>query len=286
MCAHCLGVNTRKAEIKMTKIDSYKQDLAHFLNAFLRTSNEKKITEYLISNSNLPSPRGNLELATAFAEVIEDYSLKTHERLWDLCIKAISISSEEAPANDPREFLPFCGAYAIGAIGSVSPTYFNQALFHLKELASDPRWRTREAVAMGVQKLLARQPEKTLKALQEWIENSNWLTMRAVAAGVAEPLLLRNKYTARKALEFHKQIFARILAAKERKSYEFKTLRKGLGYTFSVVICALPEEAFRYMYQIIDSQDIDILWIVRQNLVKNRLTKNFPYEVASIRKLL
>lgn len=277
----------KESQVGMTKTEFYKQDLARFLDGFLKTGDEKKIFDYLLSNSNLPSPRGNLELAKAFAELIEIYSSKSLEGLWGLCMKATSISSDEAPVNDPKEFLPFCGTYAIGALGSIYPKYFDKALFRLKELAHDSRWRTREAVAMGVQKLLERQPKKTLKILEGWIENSNWLAMRAVAAGVAEPLVLRDEQTARKALELHKKIFAKILSTKERKSSEFKTMRKGLGYTLSVVICALPkEEGFGYMYQLMDSQDVDILWIVRQNLRKKRLIKNFPDEVASIKELL
>ncbi len=110
--------------------------------------------------------------------------------------------------------------------------------------------------------------------------------MRAVAAGVAEPALLRNKQTARWALELHKKIFAEILIAKERKSKEFKKLRQGLGYSLSVVICAIPKEGFEYVRQLTDAQDADILWIIKENLKKNRLIKNFPNEVASIKKLL
>jgi hypothetical protein len=55
--------------------------------------------------------------------------------------------------------------------------------------------------------------------------------MRAVVAGVAEPLLLRNEQIAKKALEFHKRIFAKILTTRERKSSDFRILKKGLGYT-------------------------------------------------------
>jgi hypothetical protein len=106
----------------MIKEESYKQDLTHLLDVFLKKGDEKKLTEYLVSKSNLPSPWGNLELARAFVEVIEVYYSKSPERLWNLCIREISISSEQVPVNDPKEFLPFCGAYAIGAIGSVSPT--------------------------------------------------------------------------------------------------------------------------------------------------------------------
>jgi hypothetical protein len=267
----------------MTKTEFNKQDLANLIDDFLKTGDEKELTQYLISKSNLPGPRGNLELAQAFADLIAVTFSKNPERLWDLCIKAIKISSNEAPVNDPKEFLTFCGTYAIGAIGSVSSLLFDKALFLLKGLSRDSRWRTREAVAMGLQKMIARKPEETLNALDDWIENKDWLAMRAVVAGVAEPYLLRNVQTARKALEFHKKIFAKILATKERKSYEFKAMRKGLGYTFSVVICGLPKEGFRHMHKLASSQDVDILWIVKQNLRKNRLIRNFPDEVTSVK---
>ena len=133
---------------------SYKQDLTHFFNGFLRTGKKDKITEFLVSNSNLPSPRGNLELAIAFAEVVEAYSLRKSEILWKLCLELAKISADEAPTNNPKEFLTFCGTYAIGAIASVSWTFFEKALGLFRELADDSRWRIREAVAMGIQKLL------------------------------------------------------------------------------------------------------------------------------------
>jgi hypothetical protein len=156
----------------------------------------------------------------------------------------------------------------------------------LKELASDPRWRTREGVAMAIQNMIEKQPQKTLREIEGWIENNNWLAMRAVAAGVAEPPLLKDKQTAQSAFELHKKIFTKIIAAQERKSAEFKTLKQGLGYSLSVVTCAIPREGFEYMRQLIDKQDAGVLWIVKENLKKNRLIKNFPKEVASIKKLL
>lgn len=269
-----------------SKKESYKPDLTHFLDDFLKTRNKDKITKYLVSNSNLPSPRGNLELAAAFAEVVEDYSLRELENLWELCLKLTEISADEAPTNNPKEFLTFCGAYAIGAIGSVSPRFFEKSLASLQELANDPRWRIREAVAMGIQKLLTKQSQKTLKALDNWITNSEWLVMRAVAAGVAEPPILKDDKIARKALDLHKKIFTKIFSSRDRKSQEFKTLRKGLGYTLSVVVNAAPKEGFGLMQQLVGLQDANILWIIKENLKKNRLIKNFPDDVASMKELL
>jgi hypothetical protein len=268
------------------KKESYKQDLTHFLDDFLKTGNKDEITEYLVSKSNLPSPRGNLELAMAFAEVVEAYPSRELEKLWELCLKLTKISADEAPTNNPREFLTFCGTCALGAIASVSPSFFEKALVLLRELADDPRWRIREAVAMGIQKLLTKESQGTLKALENWIADNDWLAMRAVAAGVAEPPILKDDTTARRALELHRKIFDRIRSSKERKSDAFKATRKGLGYTLSVVVCAAPKEGFALMQQLAGQQDTDILWIVKQNLKKNRLIKNFPDNVASIKELV
>ena len=139
---------------------------------------------------------------------------------------------------------------------------------------------------MAIQSMIEKQSQKTLKEIEGWIENNNWLVMRAVAAGVAEPPLLKDKQTAKLAFELHKKIFTKIATAKERKSDEFKTLRQGLGYSLSVVVCAVPKEGFEYMRQLAGTQDADVLWIVKENLKKNRLLKNFPEEVASTNRLL
>jgi hypothetical protein len=267
----------------MNKKESYRERLSDLVSEFLRTGDPEKLREYLVSNSNLPGPRGNLELADVFAEIIENYSNTDSVKIWDFCLKLAQYSVAEAPTNSPEEFLVFCGARGIGIFGS-SPDYFGKALSCLKELAEDPRWRTREGVAMALQSMIKREPQKALRALEGWIENENWLVMRAVAAAVAEPLLLKNKETGESALDLHKKIFFRIFAAKER-SPDFKVLRQGLGYSLSVVISEVPDEGFRYMHQLAESQDADMLWIVKENLKKKRLTK-YPNEVGPIMRLL
>jgi hypothetical protein len=102
-------------------------------------------------------------------------------------MKLSCFSPIEAPVNSPMEFLVFCGAHGIGVLGSLLE-FFRKASVRLKQLASDPRWRTREGVAMAIQTLIMKQPQKTLEKLEEWIEDDNWLVMRASAAGVAEPV--------------------------------------------------------------------------------------------------
>ena len=260
--------------------------MTHLFNDFLKTDNEEKLADYLGSNSHLPGPRGNLELGYAFAEVAEDFSTRDPHKIWELASRLICVSASEAPVNNPKEFLPFCGAVVIGVIGSTHVVFRRKAFALLKDLAGDSRWRTREGVAMGVQKLIARQSQYALKELDSWVAENDWLVMRAVAAGIAEPALLRDKRTAKDALELHKKIFARILVAGERKTAEFRTLRQTLGYSLSVVTCASPKEGFAYMQRIIELHDADLLWVIKENLKKSRLIRSFPNEVAETKKLL
>jgi hypothetical protein len=269
----------------MGKKESYKERLTDLLNESLKTGNAENLVQYLTSNSNLPGPRGNLELADVFADVVRDYAGGEPEKLWSLCLQLAQFSLVEAPVNNPKEFLVFCGARGIGALGA-SPQFFEKAMSRLKELASDSRWRTREGVAMAIQGMIERQPQKTLQQIAGWIESDSWLAMRAVAAGVAEPALLKDDQTAKSAFELHKQIFAKVAAARERKSSEFKALRQGLGYSLSVVVCAVPKDGFGYMRQLAGQSDVDIVWILKENLKKNRLIKNFSEEVESMKKLL
>ena len=269
----------------MSRKVSYEEHLADLINQALKTSNKEHLAEYLTSNSNLPGPRGNLELAAVFGNVVEDHAGREPERLWTLCMELTQYSPIEAPVNDPKEFLVFCGARGLGALGS-SPKLFQKAMSRLKELACDPRWRTREGVAMAIQSMLEKQPQKTLNELEKWIETDNWLVMRAVAAGVAEPALLKDEQTAKSAVDLHKKIFAKIVAAQERKSGEFKTLKQGLGYSLSVVVCAFQRDGFEYMRQLVDMLDTDVQWILRENMRKNRLVKNFPEEVSLLQRML
>jgi hypothetical protein len=270
----------------MSRKESYKETLACLQDEFLKTGNDEGLKEYLSSNSSLPGPRGNLELAYAFAEVAEDFSTRNVCKMWELALALTSISSNEAPVNDPKEFLPFCGAVALGAIASIHRGFFRPAFPLLKKLANDPRWRMREGVAMGLQKLIAKQGQDVLAELDSWIAKNEWLPMRAVVAGVAEPALLKDHQIAKGALELHEKIFAQILATGERKTCEFKILRQALGYSLSVVVCAIPKEGFEYMQRIACLHDNDVLWVIRENLKKNRLVRNFPDEVAAVRKIL
>jgi hypothetical protein len=270
----------------MGKKENHRQELMPLVDQFIATGDDEALLDYIAANSNLPGPRGNLELAAAFADLIGQYAPEKSDRLWELCAHMTAVSADEAPVGDPRELIPFCGAVGIGALGAARPTLFAKAIKALRAPANDPRWRMREAVPVALQRLIAAHPQQTLDALEQWAVEGSPLEIRAAAAGVAEPALLGDDDTARVALTLHETIFDRIADLEDRKSDEFKALRKGLGYTLSVVVRASPKEGFALMRQLVATQDRDVLWIVKQNLKKNRLTKNFPTQVESIKSSL
>jgi hypothetical protein len=269
----------------MSKRENHKRDLVRLLREFAQTGDAEGITGYIVSNSNLPGRRANLELAGAFGDAVGEYAGQA-QRLSSLCISMTTVSADEAPANTPEEFIPFCGAIGVGALGSVCPEFFDQALITLQALAKDPRWRMREAVRFALQRLLAERRGETLEALDGWITGGDLLEMRAVAATVAEPALLQDRDTAVSALQLHARITDQVLVVQERKSDAFRILRKGLGYTLSVVVCAVPDDGFEYLAQLAASQDPDVRWIVKENLKKNRLVKGFPADVEALNALL
>jgi hypothetical protein len=269
----------------VSKREDHKRELVTLLDAFIAADNDQTLLDYIAANSNLPGPRGNLELAAAFADLVSQRAPKESEQLWELCAKMAAVSPDEAPAGDPHELIPFCGTVGLGALGAACSTLFVEAIGTLRTLANDPRWRMREAVPMALQRLIERHPE-TLSALEQWASSGSLLEMRAAAAGVAEPALLKDAETAQGALKLHKVILDRMPEIENRGSDAFKALRKGLGYTLSVVVRVLPEEGFALMRQLATTQDKDTLWIVRQNLKKNRLVKYFPAEVEGIKSLV
>ncbi|MFX0086394.1 MAG: hypothetical protein ACFFAU_12060, partial [Candidatus Hodarchaeota archaeon] len=156
----------------------------------------------------------------------------------------------------------------------------------IRSLAIDSRWRIREAVAKAIHILLEKKGFDLINELENWVVNEEWLVMRAVATGVAEPSLLTDKKLAQKALLLHKLILNQISESVKRNNEEFKTLRKGLGYSLSVVVQAIPEDGFKFMDEFVMNEDKDIRWILKENLKKKRLTKNHPSEVKSLIKKL
>ncbi|MFW9793695.1 MAG: hypothetical protein ACFFEE_05315 [Candidatus Thorarchaeota archaeon] len=271
----------------MSKKQKHIADLSEIFASKPKRKAQEDLVRYITVNSNLPGPRGNLELASAFEELVSDRASRNSvEELWELCSSMSNLSSIEAPVNDPKEFIAFCGTRGLGAIGEKCQEYQKKTLFRLQTLAQDSRWRMREAVAMALQRLLSGDNNKIRRELEDWIEKGDWLVLRGTMAGIAEPHLLKDIDFAEWALEAHVKVLDRIRDSSNRKSDEFRVLRKALGYTLSVVVKAIPSSGFRFLRELIKMDDKDIKWIVKENLKKKRLVTNFPKEVDKLAKIL
>jgi hypothetical protein len=233
----------------MSKVETYRQQL--------RTLADWE--PFLLSESSLPGPRSNLELAQAAAD-------EGNEALFR---HFVAYGPERTPPGTALEFLPLCGAIGLGRLVAEGRS---DLLPLLRSLAVDPRWRVREGVAMALQRVGDRDMEALLGAVEPWSTGSP-LEQRAVAAGLCEPRLLSRPAHVRRVLQILDAITASLLTRTDRHSDEFRTLRQGLAYCWSVAVAALPEEGKALMEKWLACDDKDVRWVMRENLKKERLAR-------------
>lgn len=244
----------------MSKIDLYRKSL----------DGVEDIDAYLMRESGLPGPRGNIELAQAVADWGDEA----------LFVHLLSFTPDIAPVNTPGEFLAFCGTIGMGRLLAEGDT----AKFDvIRRLASDPRWRIREGVAMALQRLGMVDMNRLLDEMETW-SDGNPLEQRAAAAALCEPALLKDTRQVIRVLKILDHITASIGSMQNRKSEEFRALKKGMGYCWSVAAAAYPEEGEKAMEKWFSSKDKDIIRIMKENLKKNRLERKNPAWVEKWKK--
>jgi hypothetical protein len=203
---------------------------------------------YLTSHSGLPGARANLELVEAVGEEADA------DRLWRL-----SASSDE--------FLALCGTAGLGKVALMEPA---TVVTWLKELASDPRWRVREGVAIALQRIGREDMSHLLAEMQAWSGEGPYVQRAAVAA-LCEPALLKHTEHAVQTLVILDQITTSLAASRDRKEDGFRVLRQALGYGWSVAAAAAPENGRPYFEKWLRSMDKDVAWVMKSNLAKARL---------------
>lgn len=233
---------------------------------------------YLLEHSGLPGPRGNIELGLAAAEVRAPAEL----RRW------ASLDAKAAPTGGAKEFLAFCGVVGLGRLLADGD---GGALAELRGHAGDARWRLREGVAMALQRWGGEDFDALAAAMADWAQGS-WLERRAAAAALCEPVLLTDEQRVATVLDVLAQATAGVTEADraQRRTDDFKALRKGLGYCWSVAVVAGPAvgpPAFEALVErAVVSGDRDLRWIARKNLRKRRLERLDPDWVAALRARL
>lgn len=222
---------------------------------------EKQTSEkvsFLLQNSNLPGPRGNLELLYSFSKTATQPEIEE-------CLTYLN----DDVKNSPEEFVTMCGivGYAIHHQQNLSETM--QAL---RGWSSHKSWRIREAVAIAIQEIAVNKVEKVIPLLQPWLDG-NALEKRAVIAALCEPKLLKEKQIVVDVLEILSQVTSGLQTLPDKADETHKSLMKTLGYGWSVAIVANPETGKVKFEKIIALNNKHIRWIVKENLNKNRLLR-------------
>lgn len=215
--------------------------------------------DYLEQHSGLPGPRANLELMYAAAELAEEALLRRY----------LAIAVDEAAVTSPRVFLVCCGVVGVGHL--VNRGALN-GFTVLRALASDSRWRVREAVAMALQIIGDADLPRLLAEMQCWAAG-NLYEQRAAVAALCEPRLLKDPAAANRVLDLMDEITHCFSQVQDRKQEPYQVLKKCLSYGWSVAAAALPEVGKARMERWIACTDPGVLQVMRENLRKNRLLK-------------
>lgn len=233
--SHSRRPRRRETEIAaVTKVEEYRNELRG-LQAW---------EPFLLGHSGLPGPRANLALVHAAGEEADEGRAR------------------QLTAAD-EEFLVMCGAVALGRLVAEGRSDLAR---RLRKLASDPRWRVREAVAMALQRWGDEDFDAMAAEAERWAEGPP-LEQRAAVAAVCEPRLLRAAEAARRALDLLECVTASLPRSRDR------VLRQALGYCWSIAVAALPQDGFQRFAALERSDDPDIQWVVRENLKKARLAR-------------
>ncbi len=211
----------------------------------------------LLQNSNLPGPRGNLELMYSFSK-------KASAGEVEECLLYITDDLH----NSPEEFVAMCGivGYAV-----VNKENLRETLSFLRKFASHASWRIREAVAMGIQEMTGDRLTEIMHELSGWL-SGNEFEKRAVVAALCEPRLLKDKTKVSAVLSILKEITLNSFPQDGKLSDGQISLRKGLGYGWSVAVAAFPEEGKKTFENLAGNPNRHIRRILKENLKKNRLS--------------
>lgn len=213
----------------------------------------------MLANSGLPGVRANLALAQTVADLGDEARFR----------HLLTYDPAAAPTNTPAEFLALCGTVGYGRL---LVEHHPAALDTLRQQANDPRWRVREGVAMALQRLGDHDFSTLIKYMEDWAKGARY-EQRAAAAALCEPRLLKNPAEVDSVLHILDTITASIPTATNRKGEDFLALRKGLAYCWSVAVAAYPEVGKPLMEKWLALSDKDILWLMRENLKKDRLKR-------------
>jgi hypothetical protein len=111
---------------------------------------------------------------------------------------------------------------------------------------------------------------ETLEGLFPWLDG-NELEKRAIVAALCEPKLLKSRSHNLEILKILIRLTQEFDKVSGKLTDKQDSLRKTLGYGWSVLIVSLPEEGKQAFEKLIENRNKNIRWIVRENLKNKRL---------------
>ena len=222
---------------------------------------------YLLANSNLPGPRGNLELLYKFAKVALPQQVEE-------CLSLLKPDTY----NCPEEFAGMCGILSFAEINRQN---IPVVLAFIRPYASHRSWRIREAVAMAIQETAVGQMSRLLDEITPWL-SGNALEQRTVVAGLCEPKILKDITDSERVLQILASVTNRPENFPPKLSEAEKVLRKALCYAWSVAIVSHPRAGKPVFEDLVKNKNPHIKYIVKENLKKNRIIKMDKIWVNSI----
>jgi hypothetical protein len=217
----------------------------------------KDVGAYLKRNSGLPGPRGNLELAQAFA------AEASPDQIWSFA----RLEARRAPENTPEGFLACCGILGLGRLAMEGDRRAEELLL---ARSADSRWRVREMVSMALQ-AIGDVDRAQMSRLVRLLAKGGPLEKRAAVAAAAEPRLLADSASVTLALRVLDGATRSLAKTRKPLGEEERILRQGLAYAWSVVVAADPARGKPAMEAWLKSMDPDVAWLMRENLGKKRL---------------
>lgn len=118
-------------------------------------------------------------------------------------------------------------------------------------------------------------PDSMAAVAREWADGPCPLLARAAVAAICEPRLLRTPEMAAHAIDVCERAtdVLRAVPDARRRAPDTRTLRKGLGYGWSVAVAADPDAGLPVFDALSQDVDPDVAWVVRSNLGKARLKR-------------
>ena len=265
-----------------------KEDSLKLLLPLLKASgSRKKLEETLVANSNLPGKRANLELAFAVADFFGSGNL--NESSWKMLTEWARIAPEDAPVNHPKEFLPFCAILSLGSSYSLAGQKNKAKVIDIiKNAASDPRWRMREAAAMGFQRIAEEDFNVIKRLFSEWIGKATFSEKRAILVALAHPPILNKEENVAFCFQMADEVLQGLLDLKrsDEETEEYTILKKGLGFTLSVYVVYSPGKGFSFLKEWAQKGNEEIRKIIKTNLSKSRLVKQYGNRIREIQACL